>query len=450
MKTLAQHADLVIAVVMADIAIVLVVGAVLGRLVRHLRQPPVVGEVIAGVALGPSLLGLLPGNPSARIFPTEARPYLSAIAQVGLLVFMFGIGWEFDKRLLSGRRGTAGAISIGSVTLPFVLGVGLATMLYPHHHTVRGNHTSFTAFALFMGATMSITAFPVLARMLTEHRMMHTRAGTLALASAAVNDVLAWCLLAVTAAIVTAHGVSGDMAQIGVLSAIYLAVMALAVRPLLAYLTRRMVRDRVPPLYIVVLIAGLLLSSYATTWIGIHAIFGAFAFGFVMPREPLEVLADGVKRPLDGISMVLLPVFFIVTGLNVDISAISGRGLIELVAIILVACAGKTVGAAIPGKLTGMPWREAGTLGLLMNTRGLTELIILNAGVSLGVLDGRMFTMMVLMALVTTALAGPFLPNPPASPKELADPRSAGPAVPGTPVPPATAHRPVPAIGPHR
>lgn len=425
MKSLAQHSDLVVAAVMADIAIVLLVGAVLARLARYLRQPPVVGETVAGIALGPSLLGLLPGNPTAHLFPAEARPYLSAIAQVGLLVFMFGIGWEFDKRLLNGRRRAAGAVSISSIALAFGLGVALATVLYSHHDTVKGHHTSFTAFALFIGAAMSITAFPVLARILTEHRMMDTRVGALALASAAIDDVLAWCLLALTAAIVTANGAGGDLAQIGVLSAIYVAVMALAVRPLLAHLTRRLVRDRVPPLYVIVIVAGIFLSSYATTWIGIHAIFGAFAFGFIMPREPFDVLADGVKRPFEGISMVLLPVFFIVTGLNVDISGLSGRAVVELVAILLVACVGKMVGATIPGRLTGMPWREAGTLGLLMNTRGLTELIILNVGVSLGVLDGQMFTMMVLMALATTALAGPLLPNAPASPDELADRRHA-------------------------
>ncbi|MCO5995455.1 cation:proton antiporter domain-containing protein [Actinoallomurus rhizosphaericola] len=416
---------MLIATVMADIAIVLVVGAILGRLVRHLRQPPVIGEIIAGIALGPSLLGLLPGNPTAHIFPTEARPYLSAIAQVGLLIFMFGIGWEFDKRLLKGRRSAAGAVSISSIALAFALGIALATLLYSHHRTVKGHHTSFTAFALFMGAAMSITAFPVLARMLTEHRMMGTRVGALALASAAIDDVLAWCLLALTAAIVTANGAAGHMVQIGILSAVYVAAMALLVRPLLAYLTRTWVTDRVPPLYVIMLVTGIFLSSYATTWIGIHAIFGAFAFGVIMPREPFEVLIEGVKRPFDGISMVLLPVFFIVTGLNVDVSALSGRSVIELAAIVLVACVGKMVGATVPGKLTGMSWREAGTLGLLMNTRGLTELIILNVGVSLGVLDGQMFTMMVLMALVTTALAGPLLPNAPASPDELAHRRSA-------------------------
>jgi Kef-type K+ transport system membrane component KefB len=407
---------------MADIAIVLLVGALLGRLARYLRQPPVVGEIVAGIALGPSLLGLFPGNPTAHIFPTEARPYLSAIAQVGLLVFMFGIGWEFDKRLLNGRRGAAGAVSLSSIALAFGLGIALAATLYSHHDTVKGHHTSFTAFALFMGAAMSITAFPVLARMLTEHRMMNTRVGALALASAAIDDVLAWCLLALVAAIVTSGGVSSDMVQIAILAAVYVAVLALIVRPLFSYLVRKWVGDHVPPLFLLVLVAGLFLSSYATTWIGIHAIFGAFAFGFIMPREPFEVLAEGIKRPFDGISMVLLPVFFIVTGLNVDISSISGRGVVELVAIIAVACAGKLIGAAVPGRLTGMPWREAGTLGLLMNTRGLTELIILNVGVTLGVLDGQMFTMMVLMALVTTALAGPLLPNAPVAVNQLARP----------------------------
>ena len=427
MKSLAQQSDLLIGVVVADIAIVLLVGVLFSRLVRHLRQPPVVGELIAGIALGPSVLGLLPGDPSAHLFPVEARPYLSAIAHVGLLVFMFVIGWEFEKGLLSGKSGATSAISIGSIVLPFGLGVGLAAVLYADHSNGNGHHTSFPAFALFLGAAMSITAFPVLARMLVERGLSRTRAGTLALASAAVNDVIAWCLLAFAAAIVTAGGAPGAMAQVGVLSAIYVAVMAFAVRPLLAYLTRKLVRGRVSSGYLIILTAGLFLSSYATTWIGILAIFGAFAFGFVMPREPRGVLAEGVKRPLDGISTVLLPVFFIVTGLSVDVGGLSGRGLLELVAVVLVACVGKLLGAAIPGRLSGMPWREAGTLGLLMNMRGLTELIIINAGVSLGVLDDHLFTTMVLMALVTTALAAPLLPRAPGAPDEFPDLRQARP-----------------------
>ncbi|MFD8933883.1 cation:proton antiporter [Streptomyces sp. NPDC059578] len=431
----AQNSELLIAVTMADIAIILVAGSILGWLVRYVRQPPVVGEIIAGIALGPSLLGLLPGDLPSHIFPSEVRPYLSAIAQVGLLIFMFGVGWGFDKRLLQGRHGTAAAVSIASVVVSFGLAIGLAALLYDRHDSVNGHHISFTAFALFMGAAMSITAFPVLARMLTEHRMLGTRVGALALASAAIDDVLAWCLLALVAAIVTASGGSGQFAQTVVLSVLYITVMLFVVRPLLSFLVRRWVRDRVPPQIFVVFVAGLFLSSYATTWIGIHAIFGAFAFGFVMPREPLGVLSEGVKRPFDGISLVLLPVFFIVTGLNVNIGALSGRDLLELVAIITVACAGKLIGASVPGRLAGMPWREAGTLGILMNTRGLTELIILNAGVSLGVLDGRMFTMMVVMALFTTALTGPFLPRVPVRVQQVGPrTRSEGPAAAPPPV----------------
>jgi Kef-type K+ transport system membrane component KefB len=159
------------------------------------------------------------------------------------------------------------------------------------------------------------------------------------------------------------------------------------------------------------LASGVFLSAYLTTWIGIHAIFGAFLFGFIMPREPAEALRLHLRKPLDTVSLVLLPVFFIITGLGVDIGGLSGRNYVELIAIIVVACAGKLIGAAAPAKAFGLPWREVGTLGLLMNTRGLTELIILNAGVSLGVLDTSMFTMMVIMALATTALAGPLLPR---------------------------------------
>lgn len=419
MKSLATHSDLIIAAVMVDIAIVLLVGSLLGQLGRRLRQPPVIGEILAGIILGPSLLGLMPGHLTERVFPAEARPYLSAISEVGLLIFMFSIGWEFDKKLLDGRRRAATAVSISSMALPFCLGIGLATVLYGRHDTVKGHHTSFTAFALFMGSAISITAFPVLARMLNEHRMMSTRVGALALASAAIGDVLAWCVLALVAAIVTSGGVSGDMVQIAALSAVYLAVMALVVRPLLAFLVRRWVHDRVPSLFLIVVVAGLFLSAYATTWIGIHGIFGAFAFGFIMPREPFEALAEGIRRPFEGISLVLLPVFFIVTGLNVNVGGLSAGGFLELAAVILIACAGKLVGGAVPGRLSGMSWREAGTLGLLMNTRGLTELIIINVGASLGVLDGQMFTMMVLMALITTAMAPPLLPNRPLSVDEL-------------------------------
>ncbi len=395
---------------MSGIALVLVTGVLLGKVARKLRQPPVIGEILAGIVLGPSLLGLLPGRLSARLFPAEARPYLAMIAQVGLLLFMFAIGWEFEVRLLQRRRHRAAAVSLSSIALAFTMGVGLAVLLYARHSEVRGHHVAFLPFALFLGVAMSITAFPVLARILVDNGLISTPIGTLALASAAIDDVLAWCLLALVAAIATAGG-PGDLVRTAGFAAVYVAAMALLVRPLLRALVHRLTRDRVSPYLPIVLSAGVFVSSYATTQIGIHAIFGAFAFGIIMPREPAEALRAHVKPPLEHVSMVLLPIFFIVTGLSVDIGSVTGRGYLEMLAIVLVACAGKLLGAAVPAKLSGMSWQDARTVGILMNTRGLTELIVLSVGASLGILDGQMFTMMVMMALITTALAGPLLPR---------------------------------------
>ena len=411
MQSMATSAEMRIATMMAGIAVVLLTGLLLGALARRFRQPAVIGEITAGIVLGPSVLGQLPGEWTQKIFPSDVRPLLSAISQVGLILFMFLVGWEFEKRLIRPHRGTAAAVSVSSVVLAFGLGVGLATVLYPHHDEVGGHHISFAAFAMFMGAAMSVTAFPVLARILTDNRLTDTRVGVLALAGAAVDDVIAWCMLAYVSAIVTADGSTGDLFQIAARSAVYVTIMFLVVRPLLAGLVGRWSRwGHWRPL-LVVLCAGAFLSAWLTTWVGIHAIFGAFLFGFIMPREPAEGVAEHLRKPLDHIGLVLLPVFFIVTGLGVDIGGLSGYQYLELAAIVAVACAGKLLGAIAPAKAFGLSWPEARALGLLMNTRGLTELIILNAAVSLGVLDGQMFTMMVIMALTTTALAGPLLPR---------------------------------------
>jgi Kef-type K+ transport system membrane component KefB len=422
MKSIATASELIVAVVLADVAIILIAGHLFGRLARRLGQPVVVGEIVAGIALGPSLLGLLPGDLPSVLFPAAARPYLSAISQVGLLLFMFLIGWEFDRRLIARRKSLTLSVSLCSIVLAFALGAGLAVILYGRHATVGGKHVSPLAFALFMGAAMAITAFPVLARILRDRRLSHTETGMLALASAAIDDVLAWCILAVVAAIATARHIT-DLVHVLWLSAVYVAVMAFVVRPLLAWLVRRTGGSSYQ--LAAVTAAGVFLSSYATTWIGIHAIFGAFAFGFVMPRQPAEALIEHVRRPFENVGLVLLPVFFIVTGLGVDIAALSAANILELVAIVLLACVGKMAGATIPALAFGLPWRDARRLGILMNTRGLTELIVLNVGVSLAVLDGQMFTMMVIMALVTTAMAGPLLPRQP-QPSEEA-PRGAEP-----------------------
>ncbi|MFE2069961.1 cation:proton antiporter [Streptomyces sp. NPDC059467] len=401
--------DRQIATMLLDIGVILLAGALLGALARRLGQPKVIGEILAGIVLGPSVLGLFPGHLTQHLFPTDVRPFLSAVSQVGLVLFMFVVGWEFERQLIRPYARLAAGVSLSSIALAFGLGVAAAVVLYPSHDTVAGHHISFVAFATFLGTAMSITAFPVLARILTENGLTETRLGSLSLGSAAIDDVLAWCLLAYVSALVTSDGDLGGLARIGMYSVGYIALMFLVVRPLVARLVWRWAAMERWNLLLAVLCAGVFASSWLTSWIGIHQIFGAFLFGFVMPREPRRVLAAHLRRPLDNASLVLLPVFFIVTGLGVDLGALTATDFLALALIIAVACAGKLIGAIVPARLSGLSWREAKDLGVLMNTRGLTELIILNAAVSLGVLDGRMFTMLVIMALVTTAMAAPLL-----------------------------------------
>ncbi|GAA1378028.1 hypothetical protein GCM10009612_78450 [Streptomyces beijiangensis] len=398
------------ATVLADIALVLVVGVVLLRAARFVRQPAVVGEILAGIALGPSLLGLLPGDLTDRIFPVEARPFLSAISQIGLLLFMFVLGWELDPRHLRGSKRAVAAVSAGSIIVPFALGIAAAAAVYQQHATVAGKQVDFWVFALYLGIAMSVTAFPVLARILADGGLGSTRVGTLALASAALGDVIAWCLLAIVMGLAAAGGGAGGFAAIIGWSVAYVIVMGVLVRPLLGKLTAQLLRRGGAAQLASVIAAGALLSSYATSLIGIHPIFGAFAFGIVMPRQPWRELEPLVQRPLQGVARLLLPVYFIVTGLSVNVGDLHGRDWLDLALLLTVACVGKVVGATFPAKWTGLPWRDALGVGILMNTRGLTELIILNVGLSLKVLDGRLFTVMVLVALFTTAIAGPFLP----------------------------------------
>lgn len=409
-----HQADLLQATVLADIGVVLVVGALLLKACRWGRQPMVMGEILAGIALGPSLLGLLPGDLPGHLFPADGRSYLSAIAQVGLLVFMFLLGWELDPAHLTRGKGSVAAVTLGSMALPFVLGVGAAAVIYHQHSTVAGHHVGFGVFSVYVGISMAITAFPVLARVLADHELGGTRIGTLALSSAAVGDVLAWCMLAVIVGATTSSGM-GQFATTTIGAAVYAAVMMGVVRPLVrgavAVWRLRARPGQGTSLYLAGLVAaGIFFSAYATTRIGIHPVFGAFAFGLVMPREPRRELEQHMFRPFQGISRVLMPVYFVVTGLAVDVRGLSGRDWADLALLVTVACAGKIIGAGLPARRLGMPRRDAAALGVLMNVRGLTELIILNIGLSLHVLDDRLYTVMVLVALLTTALAGPLLP----------------------------------------
>ncbi|MER7402193.1 cation:proton antiporter [Streptomyces sp. NPDC000070] len=429
-----KDSDTVVAMVMAGIAIILLTGVTLRRLALRFGQPAVIGELFAGLVLGPSLLGLLPGNLTEVLFPAEVRPYLSMLAQMGVVLFVFLIGWEFDVRLLQGRKRVVVGVSASAMAVPFLLGLPLALLLHREHGVVNGEEVARVPFVLYIGVVMSITAFPVLARFLADRRMLHTPVGVLALASAALGDAAAWCSLALVVVVVTAGSLLGVAAMAGWL-ALFLAVMFLVVRPLLARLTERMSMGPGAPYMSAVVGAGVFLAACATAWIGVHAIFGAFVFGLVMPRPVHPMLQKHALEPIEQVSLFLLPLFFIVVGISIDLRSLSAGDSLEMVLILLVACVGKLAGAAVPARLFRLSWRQSGTLGLLMNMRGLTELIVLNIGVSVGLLDQRIYTLMVVMALVTTCLPGLFIrrdaggslmapvPVPPASDAPVSEPQ---------------------------
>jgi Kef-type K+ transport system membrane component KefB len=405
----------IIAYVFIDLAVIMVIARLMGRLARKLGQPAVVGEIIAGILLGPTLLGALPGNLDEHLFPADVRPYLNVLAQLGLVLFMFLVGLEVDLSFIRGRERIAVSVSITSIVLPFALGVLLATGIHSAHDVVTepdgDTHTvSFLFFALFLGVAMSITAFPVLARILSERGMHRIPTGVLSLACAAVDDVIAWALLAVVVAIV-GSGEFSEVVEILLYSVIFALVMFLVVRPLLKMLVRGYERfGQLTPDMLALVLVGILASAWVTEEIGIHFIFGAFVFGVVMPREGAAALNHAIIDRLEQVSvLLLLPVFFVVTGLGVDVGAIGLAGLGELGLILLVAIAGKFVGAFAAARTQRVPKRQATALGVLMNTRGLTELVILNIGVQRGVLDGEMFTLLVIMAVVTTVMTSPLL-----------------------------------------
>jgi Kef-type K+ transport system membrane component KefB len=400
----------IVAYVFIDLAVIIVLARLMGRLAVKVGQPAVMGEIIAGILLGPTLLGALPGDLDTLLFPADVRPYLNVLAQLGLVLFMFLVGLEVDLSFIRGREKIAFSVSVASIVLPFSLGFLLATLLHARHDVVDGEQVSFLAFALFLGVAMSITAFPVLARILAERNMHRVPIGVLSLACAAVDDVFAWALLALVVAIVSATSL-GSVGLILGLSVVFALVMFLVVRPLLQRMVPRYQEaGSLTPDMMAVVLVGILASAFITEEIGIHFIFGAFIFGVIMPRQGAGALTHEITDRLEQVSvLLLLPVFFVVTGLGVDVGAIDVTGLGELGLILLVAIVGKAVGAFTAARFQRVPRRQATALGVLMNTRGLTELVILTIGVSLGVLDDEMFTLLVIMAVVTTLMTSPLL-----------------------------------------
>jgi Kef-type K+ transport system membrane component KefB len=385
---------------LADLAVIILLARLLGMAAKRLGQPPVLGEVIAGIALGPTLFH---GKITATLFPSTLRPPLTALADLGVVMFMFAVGYLLDLHLIRGRERVAASVSVGSIILPLSLGVGLGVWLASRHHVHK-----ILPFALFVGTALSVTAFPVLARILTDRNMHRTRIGSIALASAATDDVLAWSLLAVVVAIVE----PGSQQFRLLLAPVYAGVMFALVRPLLRRLVQVYQRDGgLTPNVLAVVLAGLLLSSYATTWMGLKYFFGAFLFGVVMPREgAAAALREEILDRLEQVSvLMLLPVFFVVSGLSVNLSSIGLSGLVELCLVLLVAVVGKFGGAFIGATLGGVRGRRAGVLATLMNTRGLTTIVILSVGLQLHILDQSLYSLMIVMAVVTTMMAGPLL-----------------------------------------
>ena len=399
-----------IALVLFDIVLVVALARALGLLFRKIGQPSVVAEILAGIALGPSVLGALPGNLTAQLFPCETLPPLTVISTLGLLIFMFIVGLELDLGLLRGQGSTAAGISLSSIALPFTLGIGLAAWLYSSHDTVGGTAVDMLPFALFIGVSMSVTAFPVLARILAERGMRRTRTGTLVLASAAIDDLVAWILLAAVVAVTNATSVLGFAVKVAE-SIVFVVVMFTLVRPLLARLVPwRQQAGRLTPDMFAIVLLGILVSSLVTDRIGLHLIFGAFLFGTIMPRRgSAELSADILVRVEQMAVLILLPVFFIVTGLLVNVTAFTRRGWVELVAVLVVACVGKFVGAAVAARFLGVPGRRSAAIGILMNTRGLTELVVLSLGYKAKVLDHELYSILVVMAVVTTLMTTPIL-----------------------------------------
>ncbi|OBQ40515.1 MAG: sodium:proton antiporter [Anabaena sp. CRKS33] len=396
-----------VVLVLVQVLIVIGLSRLVGLGFKAIKQPLVIGEIFAGIMLGPSLFGLIAPDLAHHLFPLETMPYLNVLSQIGLIFFMFLIGLELNPKYLSGNLKTAILISNLSIIVPFASAFVLSFVLYP---LVASSNVNFAPFALFLGAAMSITAFPVLARIITENNLQGTRLGTLALTCAAVDDVTAWCILAVAIA-VARHGSIDQQAVLTIIeSIVYIGFMFTVGRWFLKRLSKHHRRTgRLSQLVLAVIYMGVVSSALITEFIGIHLIFGAFLLGAVMPKDE-ELVRELAIKTEDFVLIFLLPIFFAYSGLKTQIGLLNSPKLWLLSALILlVAIGGKYTGAYVAARISGIDKRESSALGWLMNTRGLTELIVLNIGLELKVITPLLFTMLVIMALVTTFMTSPLL-----------------------------------------
>ncbi|HMI07812.1 MAG TPA: cation:proton antiporter, partial [Flavobacterium sp.] len=395
-----------LAILLAQIITIIIAARFFGWLFRKIGQPSVMGEIVAGIVLGPSLVGMFFPEYSALLFPKESLGNLQFLSQIGLILFMFVIGMELDLKALKNKANEAVVISHASIIFPFTLGIALAYFIY---HRFAPVGVEFASFGLFLGIAMSITAFPVLARIVQERGIHKTKLGTIVITCAAADDITAWCILAAVIAIVKAGSFLSSLYIIG-LAVAYVIVMMQVVRPFLERVGElKNSRSSLSKPVVAIFLLTLIISAYATEVIGIHALFGAFMAGAIMP-DNTKFRNIFIEKVEDVSVILLLPLFFVFTGLRTEIGLISDPYLLKVTGlIILVAVVGKFIGSAVAAKFVGQSWRDSLTIGALMNTRGLMELVVLNIGYDLGVLNKEVFTMMVIMALITTAMTGPAL-----------------------------------------
>jgi len=386
-----------VAVLLLDLALILLLAQAFGALARKLGQPPVIGEILGGILLGPTLFS---GELSAVLIPTDVRPLLSPLANVGVALFMFLVGLELDRSLLATGRRVMTGVALSATLVPFALGALLAWYLLGSYET---GHS--LGFVLFLGVAMGATAFPVLARILSDRGLQQTPLGTLSLGIAAIGDVVVWSVL--TGVVVLVGGTGSEWRLL--LAVPYLAVLLFVVRPLLRRLATRWAASGTDTRRLVAITVGVLASGGATEWLGLHFAFGAFLFGFVFPKDADSGLRADVARRVGSITSVLLPVYFVTAGLKVDLSTIGVSGVLDLGLVLLVAVGGKAGSAYLAARLNRVPPKDAASLAVLLNTRGLTELVILTVGLHLGLLHEDLYSLMVVMALVTTAMTAPAL-----------------------------------------
>lgn len=395
-----------LALLLAQIITIILVARVFGWICRKIGQPTVIGEMIAGIVLGPSLVGMLFPEYSAMLFPKESLGNLQFLSQIGLILFMYVVGMELDLSVLKNKAKDAVVISHASIIIPFTMGTVLAYFIYQDYAPAG---VEFSSFCLFLGIAMSITAFPVLARIVQERGLHRTRIGALVITCAAADDVTAWCILAAVIAIVKAGSFVSSLYIIG-LSIAYVFLMLWVVKPFLKRIGDLYGnKDVISKPVIAIFFLTLLISSYTTEIIGIHALFGAFMAGAIMP-ENMRFRSIFIEKVEDVSQVMLLPLFFVFTGLRTQIGMLNDPSLWKICGLIIgVAVVGKFLGSAITARFVGQNWRDSFTIGALMNTRGLMELIVLNIGYDLGVLSTEIFSMMVIMALATTFMTGPAL-----------------------------------------